>query len=249
VHADTKVGKTTLAATAPAPRLLLDAEAAHRFLMVNKVFWNPMDGPPPAYDGTWDTCVTVVRDYATLMNAVHWLQLGQHPFESAIVDSISEIQKRCKDSINGGSPAMDQQLWGQLLWHMESLIRQLRDLTEHPTNPLTAVVLTAMTELRDGKWKPYVQGQLRTTLPYFIDVVGYLFVKHVSGDDPTQPPRLVRSMLTRQHIQFEAGERVQGRLPEYLENGQVNVSWMLDSIFGPLPTIGESDTAPQAITQ
>jgi hypothetical protein len=54
VHADTKTGKSTFAATCPKPMLLLDAEAAYRFLPGTKVFWNPMTDAPPQYDGTWE---------------------------------------------------------------------------------------------------------------------------------------------------------------------------------------------------
>lgn len=237
VHADTKVGKSTFANTAPAPRLLLDAEAAHRFLPGIKVFWDPMRDAPPVYDGTWETCVVIVRDYSVMTRVMEWLESGQHTFESVIVDSISEVQKKMKDQITGGDGQMDQRRWGDILTHMEALIRKLRDLTEHPTRPLTAIVLTAMTEERNGKWRPYVQGQLRTTLPYFIDVVGYLFAQALPAPDPSQPsPGVIRRMLTRPNQLFEAGERVQGRLPEYVDGTCVNVTWMLDAVFGPLPT-------------
>jgi hypothetical protein len=152
-----------------------------------------------------------------------------------VVDSISEIQKRCKDQLTGGSGQMDQRLWGDILTHMEALIRQLRDLTEHPTKPLTAVVITAMTEMRDGKWRPYVQGQLRTTLPYFIDVVGYAFVQQQTSADPSQPPPPpIRRMLTRPHPLYEAGERVQGRLPEFVDGDAFNVEAILTAVFGPV---------------
>jgi hypothetical protein len=151
------------------------------------------------------------------------------------VDSISEIQKRLKDQITGGAADMKQQMWGDLLTHMESLIRQLRDLTEHPTKPLTAIVLTAMTEMRDGKWRPYVQGSLRVTLPYFIDIVGYAFVQQIPNPDPTQSGTEIRRMLTRPHPQFEAGERVQGRVPQYIDGDAMTVPQILDAVFGPVP--------------
>lgn len=235
VHADTKVGKSTLANTAPAPRLLLDAEAAYRFLPGTKIFWDPQRDSPPIPDGTWETCVVSVREYSVMTSAMAWLKSGQHGFESVIVDSISEIQKKMKDQVSAGDQ-MDQRKWGELLTHMEALIRDLRDLTEHATTPLTAIVITAMTEQRDGKWRPYVQGQLRTTLPYFIDVVGYMFVQDLPAPDPSQPsPGKIRRMLTRPHQLFEAGERVQGRLPEYIDGDAVNIEKMIDAVFGPAP--------------
>jgi hypothetical protein len=233
LHSDTKVGKSTFGSTAPKPMLLLDAEMAYRFLPIPRehmVFWNPLTGPPPVPDGTWSVCVVIVRDYSVMNLAVQYLVTGQHYFKSIVIDSISEIQKRLKDQIKTGSDDMDQRKWGQLLDHMEMLCRTMRDLTEHPTTPLEAVVLTAMTEQRDGKWRPYVQGQLRTTAPYFFDVIGYLFVAQVANpNDPSQAPLEVRRMLVKPHPQFEAGERVQGRLCDYVDNP--TIEGMLASVF------------------
>lgn len=230
VHSDTKVGKSTYGSTAPKPMLLLDAEAAHRFLPGQKVFWDPMREAPPQHDGTWDICVVVVREYTVMVKAFEWLNSGQHPFISVVVDSISEIQKRLKDSLRTLDEQMDQRKWGQVLDHMEWLVRGLRDLTEHPTKPIQAVILTSMTTQRDGKWRPYVQGQLATTMPYFLDVIGYMFVQEIPNDDPTQPGYKIRRLLVTPHPQFEAGERVQGRLGEIVD--EPTVPKMLDMVFG-----------------
>lgn len=232
VHADTKVGKSTFANTAPAPRLLLDAEAAYRFLPGTKVSWDPMSDNPPTYDGSWETCVVTVRDYATMLRVYEWLNVGQHPFKSVIIDSITEIQVKCREQITGGDVNMDMRKWGELLVHMERLVRGFRDLTEHPRHPLDAVVITAMTSMKDGKWRPYVQGQLAVKLPYFIDVIGYMYVDEVRQEDPTAPRIKVRRMLVVPHQQFEAGERVQGRLGDVVTNP--TVTGMLDSVFGPI---------------
>lgn len=230
IHSDTKVGKSTFANTTPSPRLLLDAEAAYRFLPGKKVFWDPIRDAPPEYDGSWETCVAIVREYSVMVRAFEWLNSGQHPFTSVVVDSISEIQKRCKDQMRSLDEQMDMRKWGALLDHMEWLVRGLRDLTEHPTKPVQAVVLTAMTSNRDGKWRPYVQGQLSVTMPYFLDVIGYLYKQDVPSEDPTQPAQRVRRLLTANHPQFEAGERVQGRLPDVLDNPTVPM--ILDMVFG-----------------
>lgn len=234
VHADTKVGKSTFANTAPAPRLLLDAEAAARFLSGRKILWDPMTEEPPKADGSWDTCVVNVRDYSVMLKAYEWLNSGQHPFRSVIIDSISEVQTKVKEQLEGEG-RMTQQLWGDLLNSMERLIRGFRDLTEHPIKPLEAVVLTAMTQLRDGKYRPYVQGQLQVKMPYFLDVIGYLYIDEVpvNPDDPTQGTQKIRRMLVVPHVQFEAGERVQGRLGDVITNP--NVCDMIDKVFGPDP--------------
>lgn len=237
VHGHSKVGKTTFAATAPYPRLLLDVESASRFLPVVRRVWDPVQGPPPEADGTWDTCVVYVRDYDTVLKVYQWLQVGQHQFKSLILDSISELQVRLKERIAGRGQLQTQQ-WGEVLTNLAGLMRDFRDLTMHPTNPLEAVVLTAMTQQRDGIWRPYLQGQLATVIPYFWDVTGYLYVDQITSEDPTVAPQEIRRLLTRKHPLFEAGERVQGRIPPVVDNP--NISQMLDMIFGPATPAGEA---------
>lgn len=233
VHADTKVGKSTLGNTAPAPRLLLDAEAAYRFLEPNtpdkRIFWDPITQECPRWDGVWELCVVQVTTYEHMTRALQWLQSGQHDFRSVVIDSITEIQVKCKEQISMDGP-MKIQLWGELLTHMERVCRQFRDLTEHPTRPLEAVVITAMTIQKDGKWRPYLQGQLAVKAPYFFDVIAYLFVQQVGDpNDPTKPAVAMRRMLTAKNDQFESGERVQGRLPDVIDNPTIPM--MLDMVF------------------
>ena len=229
VHGHSKVGKTTFAATSPYPRLFLDVESASRFLNVTRKVWDPVREEPPVADGTWDTCVVYVREYDTVKRVYDWLRTGRHQFRSLILDSISELQVRCQEQIAGRGQMQTQQ-WGELLRDMAGLCRDLRDLTMHETNPLESVVLTAMTIQRDGIWKPYLQGQLGVVIPYFWDLTAYLYVDQVQ-EDPTQAPYELRRLLTRKHPEYEAGERVGGRLPAVVDNP--NIEHMIDTVFGP----------------
>lgn len=236
VYGESKVGKSTFAATAPYPRLMLDVEGGHRFLPINVKYWDPMREEPPVADGTWDTCVVVVHDYDTVLKAYQWLQMGQHQFKSLIIDSISELQVKCMDSI-AGTEAMKMQQWGELLRHMGALLRDLRDLTMHPTAPLEAIVLTAMDSPdREGRHHPYLQGQLKVQAPYFYDILGAISVESVPNPDPMQAPYKVRRMYVERTDKFEAGERVQGRLGSVVEQGDLGVERMLDLVFGPKAT-------------
>ena len=182
IHGPSKAGKSTLAATSPGPRLLLDAEHGHKFLDLKIRYWDPHQDPPEL-DGTWDTCVVVVRNYDDVLQVYRWLQSGRHPFKSLIMDSITEIQAKCVDQL-AGREQMKTQQWGELLRHMNGLMRDIRDLTMHPTNPLSAVVITAMTVQKDGKWRPYLQGQSGTTAPYFWDITGYIQAEEFQHPDP-----------------------------------------------------------------
>jgi len=213
VHGLAKVGKTRLAETAPAPKLFLDAEGGTRFLP-NRIEWDPSQYAPPVPDGTWENCIVYVRNYQTLELVYQWLQDGAHPFRSVILDSISEIQQRCIDAISGGNQ-MRQQDWGELLRKMASLVRNFRDLTFHPTHPIECVIIVAMTRAVDGRYAPHVQGQLYTTLPYYIDVVGYLYREN---DVTTGQP--YHRLLTAPQPTFEAGDRT-GRLGEVVDNPDI----------------------------
>lgn len=233
VYGESKVGKSTFAVTAPYPRLMLDVEGGHRFLPISVKYWDPHREEPPTADGSWDTCVVPVRDYDTVLKAYQWLQIGRHQFASLIIDSVSELQVKCLESI-AGTQQMSQQQWGELLRHMGALLRDLRDLTMHPVKPLEAIVLTAMARPgQDGRLRPYLQGQLGIQAPYFYDILGALAVEEFPNPDPTQPPYKARRMyVERTHI-YEAGERVQGRLGSVIEQGDLSVETCLDKIYGP----------------
>jgi hypothetical protein len=232
VYGESKVGKSSFAVTAPYPRLMLDVEGGHRFLPIIIKYWDPLREEPPVADGTWDTCVVVVHNYDTVLKAYQWLQAGKHQFKSLIIDSISELQVKCIDNI-AGSEQMKMQQWGELLRHMGGLLRDLRDLTMHPTNPLEAVVLTAMARPgQDGRMRPYLQGQLAIQAPYFYDILGALTVEQIANPDPMQAPYKVRRMYVERTSQYEAGERVQGRLGEIVEQENLSIERMLDLVFG-----------------
>lgn len=233
VYGESKVGKSTFAVTAPYPRLMLDVEGGHRFLPINVKYWDPMSEEPPKADGTWDTCVVLVHDYDTVLKAYQWLQAGQHQFKSLIIDSISELQVKLFDKI-AGTDALKMQQWGEILRHMGSLLRDLRDLTMHPTAPLEAIILTAMASPdRDGRYHPYLQGQLRVQAPYFYDILGAIAVESFPNPDPMKPPYKVRRMYVERTDKYEAGERVQGRLGPIVEQENLGVERMLDLVFGP----------------
>lgn len=220
IHGPSKSGKSWLANTAPGPRLVLDAEGNTRFLRGRKTEWKNTFEPPPADDGTWDTCVVYIRDFTTLSHVYQWLSAGKHPFRSIILDSLTEVQQKCVDMI-AGVEAMRIQDYGELARKVSSLVRQYRDLLVHPTNPLDAVVYTAQTKQnQDGKWFPFVQGQLATSLPYYVDLVGYLKAEIKEEDGFTN------YLLTKPHIAFEAGDRT-GIFPQYITNP--NIADMLES--------------------
>jgi hypothetical protein len=232
VYGESGAGKSTFAMTAPYPRLLLDVESGYRFLPINKKMWDPMTEAPPVADGTWDTAVVIVHDYNTVLRVHDWLRTGQHQFRSLVIDSISELQDRLLTQLAGDEQVKMQQ-WGEVLRKMGGLLRNIRDLTTHPTNPLESIVLTAMAREKDGVKAPYLQGQLAIQAPYLYDILGAIAIETFPHPDPTQPKYTVRRMYIERTDKYEAKERVQGRLGKIVEQDNMNVETMLDQIFGP----------------
>lgn len=232
VHGASKSGKSWLADTSVPPRLVLDAEGGNgtRWTPSKKAFWDPTREAPPQADGSWETCIVNVRDYISVQRAYEWLNSGQHPFRSVTIDSVSETQQRGVDALVG-TEIMKTQDWGTLLRQMSKLIRDFRDLINHPTNPLSTVLFIAMTRAdAAGRHVPYVQGQLATVLPYQVDVLGYLN----QVPDPNTPGAFNRFMMIQPDPGYLSGERVGGRLGGYVhipDNDQT-VTKMLAMVFG-----------------
>jgi hypothetical protein len=181
-HGEPGSGKSWAGATAPEPRLLLDAEGGSRFCPLNHpmVTWDPTSGPPPEYDGTWKSCFVSVRDWRTFDAAHQWLASGQHPFKSVVLDSFTELQKRLVDTVAGITQPTQQQ-WGEVLRRMEDKARAFRDLAVDPANPLEAVVAICLSHRRDEQVRPFVKGSLELSLPGFFDVVAYMYTATDEG--------------------------------------------------------------------
>ena len=210
-----KIGKTTLCdTTSPAPRLILDADRGSLYTSSKKMFWDPISYAPPEPSDAWDSAIVTVTSSKQIFKVYEYLESGQHPFKSVIVDSISAVQQRAAYGISGVNQ-MKTQDWGDLLRQVSDVVRRLRDMTMHPINPLDAVVFIAEAKERnDGTWYPYVQGGLATTLPYFPDVCAYLeVVKPEVGDK-------FRRLLIESD-EHEVGERVGGRLGPYIDNPSI----------------------------
>lgn len=241
VHAPAKVGKSTLSTTCPTPICVLDAEGGWKFVKqagyksgipLRRIEWDPMYGPPPRWDGTWDFCHVIIREWRSLTEAYKYLaRTDMHDFRSLVLDSITESQRKLKSHLRG-MEQMRIQDWGDLLNNMDKLIRDMRDLVMLPQpNPLKVVMFIAETEFKNGAWRPAMQGQIGNSLPYWVDMCGYLFTQAMQDEHGTSTGKLKRLMIG-QGIDptIIAGERVQGALPDVVDNP--HVTDMYKTIFG-----------------
>jgi hypothetical protein len=209
VHGDAKSGKSTLADSGPVPRLIMDIEGTSYWTPSRKVYWNPMREHPPVPDGSWDSCIVLIRQAREIDRVYQVLQSGQHPFNSLSVDSLTEMQQRVIDELSPGTGKVDRDQWGVILRKITAMARAYRDLITHPTKPLWSVTFVAGTSQYNGKWRPMVQGQSRDYLPYYVDLLGYI---HANPDN-------TRDLLIGPHPTYETGERVGGRLPYAMRLG------------------------------
>lgn len=178
-HGASGVGKSRFAATAPAPRLIIDAENGSRFTPGRKTSWNYWTDPPPVADGTWDTVLVNPREWRDVERILDWLESGQHPFVSVILDSMTEIQKRLIDMISGVEQ-VKQAEWGEIWRRGDDFARKLRDLIMDSANkPLEVMVILALTE-EDSKskiWRPALSGKLAQYLGSHADLTAYMYVE------------------------------------------------------------------------
>lgn len=219
VHGESGVGKSWLTDTMPPPRLILDVEGGVRFTPSEKVEWDAK-GPPPVAD----TVVVHVRDLKTVQDVFAWLNSGKHQFNSFGVDSLSEMQKRAVDSI-AGTAQMKTQDWGTLLRKMEGMVRAFRDLTTHPTAPLQCVVFVCGTKVDStDKLRPNLQGQMGTTLPYYVDIVAHMAL--APGDEPGE---YVRRAVFHPIGDVVAKDRT-GRLGSHLDDPTIPA--LFERVYG-----------------
>lgn len=172
VHGIHGGGKSTLANTAPGPRLVLDAEGGANWLPGKKIYWTDAQQAPPQVDE--DTTVIInILNPNTLLLVYQWLASGKHSFNSVILDSLSEMQKRFIDQI-AGTNQMKQEDWGTLLRSLEKVVRDFKDLKTNDKRPLEAVVVVCGSVKKDSEpWSPALQGAIGNSLPFYFDVVGF----------------------------------------------------------------------------
>lgn len=235
LHGPAGSGKTHVGVSGPVPRLMMDVENASRFVRQRKVFWKPMEGPPPVWDGTWDLCVVKVKDWPIAQKTYEYLKSGQHPFRSLSIDSITETQVKSMESINGREQFQTHH-WGKLLQNMGGLLRDLRELCGDEDSTIESMVLICTSIQKNNRWVPYLQGSIAALVPYLFDITGYMYVDQET-DPGTGQPVEVRKMFIGSHPLYEAKNRV-GTIPDTII--EPNMERLLNEIFGPLPQLPAS---------
>lgn len=244
VYGKTKTGKSSLAATAPGPLLVLDAEGSWNAFEGRRnpnnpdqpyrvVWWeNPAEAPPEP-DGTWDICVVDVHRWETVDLVINWVIQPNHPFQSIALDSVTEVQNRCKKAIQPDMTGLQQQDWGKLLAYMSDRIKRFREIVKDTRNPARVVVFTSEGKLQqDGSYHPHMEGQLRNGIAYWMNTTACLRVAQlpnvdgiVTDDSPTE-----RRLLVKPHPAFITGSHFEDRF-ETNTISNPNITQMMGNIF------------------
>lgn len=243
IYGKTKVGKSSLAATAPGPVLALDAEGSWnafegRFNPNNPdqpyrvTWWDDLSQPPPVADGTWDICVVDVQRWETVDQVINWVIQPDHPFQSIVMDSVTEVQNRCKKALVG-IEGLRTQDWGTLLAHMSDRVKRFRDIVKDKSNPARVMVFTSEGKLQqDGSYTPQMEGSLRNGIGYWMNTTACLRIAQVANQDGiiTDDSPTIRRLLVKPHPLFITGSHFEDRFTTNTIDNP-NITEMMGNIF------------------
>ena len=196
-------GKTTLAGSMAlrVKTLILSAESGLLSLQ-------NLEGKP-------DVDYVQINNFADMEAAFHYLKNEKHDYQAVGIDSLTEIQRTCKDWIleDTKKSAMEIRDWGTLANKIERMVRSFRDLPMH-------LVVTALedseTDKMTGEVKvwPALQGSVQKQLPAYFDICLYTFSREV-GEGADR--KTVHSVLSQNSGKYVAKDR-SGKLPKVIDS-------------------------------
>lgn len=169
IYGDSGSGKTSFGATAPN---VIFASAEAGLLSV----WNKR------------IPYVEIKTLKDLQDLYLYLSKGGHPYETVVIDSISEINDLIKSQLEAKrGRALQIQDWGEIAKQIEDVLRKFRSLDMH-------VIMIAQESIeRDDqkiiKYTPSLNGKTATKIAYFMDIVGHIEVlptgEHLINTQPS----------------------------------------------------------------
>jgi hypothetical protein len=158
---DTGTGKTTCAATFPAPLFIMP------YNEMSIVTLAGTDMPYLTVDG-----IRSMEKYIGELERDYNRNPDGFPYETIVIESLSHYLDLAIEEITGGNKKnMDQQGWGKLSAHLRNLHARLRNIDVHCV--FTSLLSTKVD--REGTVtavEPLMQGQMKYKLPSACDVIG-----------------------------------------------------------------------------
>lgn len=213
-------GKTTLGGSAALRVKTLIISAESGLLSLQNL--RDKDGKAPEID------YIKIKNFHDLEDAFHFLKNDKHTYQAVVIDSLTEIQRVCKDAILESTKrdALQMADWGTLALKIERMVRAFRDMPMH-------LIVTALEDSETDKitgevkvW-PALQGSVQKQLPAYFDLVLYSFTREIGEG---QERRTVHSVLTQNSGKYVAKDR-SGKLPKVLDDPSFGK--IFDLIFKP----------------
>jgi hypothetical protein len=184
LYGDPGAGKTVLAGSSAAvadmsPVLIGDCEGGAFSL---KAFYPEVD-------------VVRIKNTAELVQVYQTLLTTDHGYKTFVLDSLSEVNKMIMGDIMKAVVEEDEERdpdvpsireWGKLGEQMRRVIRRFRDL------PMHTIFTALLNEEQDAKGRvkknPMLSGKLKKEVAGFMDIVLFVYAKHVKVNLLTGEP-------------------------------------------------------------
>lgn len=185
-------GKTTLASTMPGPRIYVDAEGG-AYDLDNVVLYEDYLADPDQVTPQ-SNVICPVSDYKSYRKVMDHILSGNHPFETAVLDSISSIQYKAKRAIVGEMDVDDHRkatydMWDALLVVMTNDIELLNNMKLPGAKKRMNTVLIAPFNVEETPHRPIMQGGIRKTLPMLPDLQAFLHIEFVPNTESGEMER------------------------------------------------------------
>ena len=222
IHGEAKVGKTYFGTSGPGKTLVFDAEAGGmRFVTGNKVRWDVDKGDPIPEGTEWGICQVPVSGLASMQYVRNVLLTGRHPFNNISIDSLTEIQDQTKRE-RSATFQLQQQDWGYIFGIMNDVVVSFRDIVA-AQEQLVSLTVICGTTMRNGLFRPMINGQFGDKLPYKLDLSGFL----ISRKDDEGKNRRGLVLASDAH---EVGHRLGAELPDIIWDP--TITGLLNTVFG-----------------
>ena len=177
IHGVFGSGKTTFGLTGPNPTLIADVEGAAMKAKAggNKVLWSDWDKKSDV-----DTVVYPTKTEQDLQDLITYLKVGDHPFETFVLDSLTLFQTKLKRELQQPNQKFNPDAeftfhaWNRVLNHMLMQAEDLLSCVEPNANKPINVCLISATDREAHYMRPLLEGQIRKRLPGLVDIHGFM---------------------------------------------------------------------------
>jgi len=187
IHGVFGSGKTAFGLTGPSPTLIADVEGA-AFKSKHggyKQLWSDWD-----QESIPETVVYPIKKEDDLKFLIDYLKLGDHPFETFTVDSLTLYQTKLKRELQQPNQKFNPDAeftfhaWNRVLNHMLMQCEDLLSLVEPNAIKPINVCLISATDREAHFMRPLLEGQIRKRLPGLVDVHGFMKMQRDNDGKP-----------------------------------------------------------------